>query len=151
MRLRRLLAPAVLALALVVAPSGPASAAVTTAYQGKSCVGSQVLRCAWINYDSTNNRMRAYGEIRDAAGGSNYDVALYGIWVDEYSAGRWVERDWVYYASDGWHAESDLEAGELLSCVGSRTYRVRMDGKWRAAGTTGNGTYEMRTSKTYTC
>lgn len=148
---RRALAASLLSLVAVAALPGTASAAVVTAHQGKSCSGSAVTRCAWINYDKTNNRMRAYGEIRDASGGTNYDVKLYTVWVDEYTAGRWVERDWVHHSSDGWHGTSDAESTNLLTCSGNRTYRVRMDTAWRRAGTSVSGTSELRTSKTYTC
>lgn len=148
---RRLFAPLLLASALVATSTGTASAAVVTAHQGKSCAGSAVTRCAWINFDKTNNRMRAYGEVRDVSGGTNYDVKLDTVWVDEYSAGSWIERDWVWHSSDGWHGTSDAESTGLLTCSGNRTYRVRMETAWRKAGTTGGGTREIRTSKTYTC
>ena len=149
---RRLLTPVLMAAAAVVTvlPTS-AQAAVITAHQGKSCTGSAVLRCAWINFDTTNNQMRAYADIRDASGGSNYDVRLGNVWVDEYTAGRWVERTGVYEGSDGWHTDSDSLSASLVSCSGSRTYRVRMESGWRAAGSTGNGTAETRTSKTFTC
>ena len=101
--------------------------------------------------DTSTNRIRAYADVRDAAGGSNYDVLLNTVWVDEYSAGRWVERTFVHPGSDGWHTDADSLSASTLSCSGSRTYRVRMESGWRGAGSTGTGTRETRTSKSFTC
>jgi hypothetical protein len=149
--LRRLLAPVLLSAAVVAVLPTPAQAAVVTAHQGKSCAGSEVPRCAWINLDTSNDRMRAYADVRDAAGGGNYDVLLNTVWVDEYTAGRWVERTFVHHSSDGWHTDADLLSANTLTCSGSRTYRVRMEAGWRSAGSTGSGTRETRTSKSFTC
>lgn len=149
---RRALATSVLGLALVGSLPGPASAAVITAHQGQDCTGSQVLRCAYVNLDTTNNRVRAYATVRDVAGGSNYDVGVSTVWIDEYSAGRWVERSFGSLASDGFRTTSDSVSSDLVTCAGGvRSYRVRMEAQWRLAGNTSNGTLETRTSKTYTC
>jgi hypothetical protein len=58
-----------LALTLVLSPMSQASASVVTL--GKVCGGVRAVRCAWVNHDTTNNRVRGYGSVRDTTSGAD--------------------------------------------------------------------------------
>jgi hypothetical protein len=58
-----------LSLTLVLSPMSPAAASVKTL--GYHCEGVRAVRCAWVNHDTTNNRVRGYGSVRDTTSGSD--------------------------------------------------------------------------------
>lgn len=111
-----------------------------------SCDGYQVQRCVWLNYDSTNDRLRAYGRTVDAAGGNNYDVSVNQLSLQAWNGSRWVTQ--AYNADyDGWFANSDNASTGLVSCSVASSFRVVAFHQWRG---TPSGS-ETRVTATFNC
>lgn len=108
--------------------AAPASAEVVENLV-RRCGGSQVLRCVWINYDSSANRIRPWASIISR----NHDVAVNRIRVQVSYFGRWVEADDLLNSNtyrtdyDGYHAPGgpnddpravgvDEARGGLMTC-----------------------------------
>lgn len=131
------MAAAVLGLAALTVGGNGASAAVTThAYR---CYGSEVVRCAWINYDSQNHRVRGYVRITDAAGGGNYQVAVNNIRMSKN--GNRISTVGDY---DDWYDTTDTAQTALVDCHSNDHFVVKYTAKWRRGSESGQqeaGTY----------
>ena len=148
-----LLSRAVAAAALILGPlvvQTPAQAAVEST--GEACAGKQVVRCVWFNVDRTNNRLRAYSGIWDAAVSDpdpNYSVATSQVRLQRYVGGTWRYWSGSYVADyDGWHSSVDRGAGKLVGCGNGRSYTVRavVHQKWKGRSPGGSTQYGPATS-----
>jgi hypothetical protein len=98
---------------LVLSPA-TADAAIYTE-QAKLCYGTEAPGCVWMNVDSTNQRVRGYANQVDAAGGNNYDVAVYNIILWIHTSPSWSHGSSVCDC-DGWFATSDSGQTGLVAC-----------------------------------
>lgn len=101
-------------LLLVQAPSPAAAAPVTL---GFSCEGVEVTRCAWVNVDGANNRVRAWGHVQDNTSGRPIVSAYVCLYVNGV-------RDHCGIVSGG--RDSHDVKGELRSCYNGRSYQARV-------------------------
>jgi hypothetical protein len=76
-----------LMLLLTLSPASPAAAEIKTL--GKRCEGTRAERCAWINHDTTNNRVRGYGSVEDKTSGSIAVRVSVTLLKWNYSYDRW--------------------------------------------------------------
>jgi hypothetical protein len=125
-RMAALVVGCVMALTTSLVAATPASAYVFE-LQGQVCGGSTAPRCAWMNLDSTNNRLRGYGSISDATPARVF-VQL-RVMVEDRSPTRdsWrvlyitnIQGDW----------ESFTLATGTIPCSNARIYRVTVDWNW---------------------
>jgi hypothetical protein len=96
------------------------------------CEGTQTPRCAWFNWDDTNDRIRGYAYMEDSpAYTQNYDVAL-----NNFAVRRWNGSQWLSVMSDtdydGWHSFSDSVQSGLRDCD-NRYYHVVVTANWQGA------------------
>lgn len=122
--------------ALTVGAAGASAEVQTNAYR---CYGVEVPRCAWINYDSQNHRVRGYVRITDAAGGGNYQVAVNNIRL--YKNGNLVNTVGDY---DDWYDTTDTAQTALVDCHSNDHFVVKYTAKWRRGSESGQeeaGTY----------
>ncbi|MBL7502523.1 hypothetical protein I6A84_21950 [Frankia sp. CNm7] len=133
-----LLAALTLVSGLVIAAADSADAAVVPNL-GKKCVGVKVERCFWINFDTTERRVRAYATVRDTGEETNYDVAVRNIRVVTPSGNSYG----LVADTDGWWNVTDEGHSNLVKCsdIGRSVYAVA-EVSWRS----GNGT-ETRTER----
>ena len=113
------------ALALVLTPMSPAAAEVVT--RGKHCEGARAVRCAWVNHDTTNNRVRGYGSVRDTTSGTvavRVSVTL-SRWNPSY------ER-WEAVSSGGPQSGYEsVQAGTgLVTCRDNQMFRAEAVWEW---------------------
>jgi hypothetical protein len=90
---------------------------------GKRCWGTLVVRCAWVNYDPFNGRMRAYASVLDTTDARDYSVKVNDIQVVYSDPVRGiVPIDGVNTKADddGWFDSTDEGQSGLVSC-----YKVR--------------------------
>jgi hypothetical protein len=132
-----------LALTLVLSPMSPASASVVTL--GKVCEGARAVRCAWVNHDTTNNRVRGYGSVRDTTSGADavrVSVTLLR-WNTAYERFEGV-------SSGGPQSNYDfVQAGTgLITCGDGQLFRA--DAVWEWNGTD-SGVVRSSASVTYYC
>ncbi len=104
----------------LVSPS-PASAAVEEGV-GKRCVGEQVIRCTWVNYDSTYGRVRAYASVQDTPGARQYWVAVNDIQLvyKRPLIGGYIRIGDASADNDGWHDVTDTGHSGLVGCTAVR-------------------------------
>jgi hypothetical protein len=145
------LASAVCSISLTAVPAG----AAVIEQQWISCTGDEVRSCIWINYDTTNDRLRGYAKIWDVTGRHNYDVAAYWVMVEEDVGPPF---GWVgdqIHDNDGWMVTRDTIASGLHTCRGGPLkeyyYRVVASFAWSDPVTNSIiGTRKM-TGKTLRC
>ncbi|MGH3713723.1 MAG: hypothetical protein ACRDT4_09730 [Micromonosporaceae bacterium] len=147
---------ATIAAAGVLAVASPASAApaddVSVAAVGKACYGSAVPRCLELRFSTFDpDFIRAHVWIRDADGGTNYDVAVTNVRIQEWS-NNWITRDWTINGEyDGWFATEDVGSSGSFDCtVKSRYIRAQAYFRWKNAAT-GATDGEWRTSYGVDC
>lgn len=58
--------------AVIPVVQAPTASAEIYRELGKLCGGSRAIRCGWVNLDSTNNLVRAYGAVWDNTGTGAY-------------------------------------------------------------------------------
>lgn len=124
------LAPAAAVLAaattVVLVPATSASAEVYEK-QGAWCEnGPNVSRCAWVNVDSTNNRVRAYGTLDDHTSGP--DRVQVNVCILENGGGR---------CATTVGTDSVTGRSPLISCWNGNSYRAVVYWHWN--GHTGAG------------
>lgn len=130
-RLSRILGTAVAALAVAASTLvvlAPSASAEIHRYQGIRCQeGPNATRCAWVNLDSTNNLVRAYGNVADKPGGADVDV---------YARACLQYFDLVDGSTQtGWCAEARAvdkatASGSVYYCRNSRMYRAVVHWRW---------------------
>jgi hypothetical protein len=132
---------AALTSALVPTPTSASPAATTDSAAGvwypmrRHCVGVEVRRCVWMEYNGTTGRLRAAARIKDARGGSDYTVAAHDLRLQWLTVdGRWAlyRRTWGY-DYDGWWPRSDTAVGRGRYFCGTRTYRAVAHFHWLGA------------------
>jgi hypothetical protein len=80
-------------------------------------VGEQVIRCAWVNYDSTYGRVRAYASVEDTPGARQYWVRVTDIQlVYKHPFLGYVRIGNAGGDYDGWHDVKDVGHSGLVSC-----------------------------------
>jgi hypothetical protein len=136
-RIGRMMAVAIAVAGVLVAPTSTAPAhAEILEERGKWCGGDEVRTCLWINVDTTNDRLRGYAWIGDAAGGQNFDVAVNEVHIqDSLEGGPWSATILSTNPDhDGWHGVEDTASTPLKSCLDLNwqavRFRVRALFKW---------------------
>ena len=85
--------------------------------QGYACRGTEAPGCAWINIDTTNQRVRSYGQMTDIADSHNYNVSIYNIELKVFGV------SWQTVTSvcdcDGWFDVTDSGNTGLWNCGGN--------------------------------
>lgn len=132
-RIGRVLLTICLGIVFTVGTVAPASAEVVTIRE--TCVGAQVIRCAWLNFDTVNQRVRGHVRITDTAGGGNYDVDVNEIRMQRQSGSAWETLSPVvpHY---GFKDTTDTGATALYRCNPNgipNVYRVRARFVWHVA------------------
>ena len=133
-----------LTLAQVSAPTSPAEASVVRL--GYHCEGAQAVRCAWVNHDTTNNRVRGYGSLEDKTSGANDAVRVsvtlmrwnfsYDRWEGVSSGGPASGYEYVYAGSG------------LVTCGDNQTFRADVVWEWNG---TDSGVVRSYAAVTYYC
>ena len=132
-----------LALAQVLAPTSPAEATIQRL--GYHCEGAQAVRCAWVNHDTTYNRVRGYGSVQDTTSGADavqVSVTLLR-WNSSYDR-------WEAVSSGG--PASDYEyvqvGSGLVTCGNDQMFRADVVWQWNG---TDAGVVRSGTAITYFC
>ena len=141
-RLRVVVSAMVLAAGMTMTVAGSAQAAVET---HKNCDGYWVKRCVWLNYDTTNDRARAYVEAWDRPGEANWDVRVADVHLEHDLS--WDNQGFREVAGsrnpdyDGWKGTSDYARGALLDCSANQTgymdIRAKAYVSWKRSGDSG--------------
>lgn len=107
---------------LVVSTLAPAAHAEVKTMQGTKCVQTQAYyACAWLNIDTTNHVIRAYGETvqYDGAGYVEADVRLfkngYAVLRATRSADGYVQSATDIYACGGGHGFRSYNTYSLIA------------------------------------
>jgi hypothetical protein len=97
---------------------------------GKSCAGSDVVRCAWVEWDYRYYRARAL--VTDPSSvGYDQDIAVSRLRFQYDRGGRWVTlKETPDY--DGWKDTSDGAIGSWMLC--QRRIRAVAYFQWRRHG-----------------
>jgi hypothetical protein len=123
-------------------PVSPASASVVTL--GKRCEGARAVRCAWVNHDTTNNRVRGYGSVTDTTSGPDAVRA----YVELYRMGG---DGWVI-ASASSDARSDYDYVQnytgLVTCRDGDMFKARIRWEWNG---TDYGSMDSYTADVHYC
>lgn len=109
---------------LLLLPVSPASAQIVTL--GKKCEGARAVRCAWVNLDTTNNRVRGYGSVRDTTSGPDAVRA----YVELYRLGS---EGWVFASSSSGYVdgyEFVQNSTGLNTCRPGDRYKARIRWEW---------------------
>lgn len=129
-KLARLLVVPLALLAAVVLHAPPASAAIYE-YQGWFCNGTKLVRCGWVNLDSTNNQVRAYGRAWDTTS-ARVIVDLHVCLQWRTGPGAPAEMgDCGEYISD---PEVTNAWNDTTRCYNSRQYRAYVFWVWDPPG-----------------
>jgi hypothetical protein len=115
--------PALLLVFLQLSGS-PAEASIVSL--GKKCEGERAVRCAWVNHDTTYNRVRAYGSVQDKTSGP-VPVRAY---VELYQMGPdgWV----IVRASSDYRSDYDYVQNwtGLFTCRDGDMFKARIRWGW---------------------
>lgn len=108
--------------------SAPGSEATVQADAGKRCSGSAVVRCVWMNVDYRSDGrtyLRAYGSVRDAAGGVDYGVNVQTVRLWYYSGTDSASRQLISVRENarGWEPTSETFPGHLRYHPGCNSYK----------------------------
>jgi hypothetical protein len=140
MRISRKL-PAALAAVLFgigLATAGPAHAAdepIQTGL-GMNCGGTNVVRCAWVNFDPNLHRVRPYGLVAEQVAGAQTVAISVGIQIRPAGLNTWDHPDVRTYSNDIVYGTTSIErAGTAFHCNTRHDYRAYV--QW--AGPGGNG------------
>jgi hypothetical protein len=132
-----------LSVTLVLSPMSPAAASVVTL--GKHCEGARAVRCAWVNHDTTNNRVRGYGSVRDTTSGT--DAVRVSVTLLRFNTS--YER---FEAVSSGAPQSNYESVQgytgLVTCGDGQLFRA--DAVWEWNGTD-SGVVRSSASVTYYC
>jgi hypothetical protein len=132
-----------LSVTLVLSPMSPAAASVVTL--GKHCEGARAVRCAWVNHDTTNNRVRGYGSVQDTTSGT--DAVRVSVTLLRFNTS--YER---FEAVSSGAQQSNYESVQaytgLVTCGDGQLFRA--DAVWEWNGTD-SGVVRSSASVTYYC
>jgi hypothetical protein len=101
----------------LVSPSPAGAAGPIERNLGMRCVGDDVPRCVWVNFDRQYGRFRAYARVQDSP-----DIHQYWVKVNDIQL---VYRDpWLGFVrvgnpgadNDGWHDVIDSGQSGLVGC-----------------------------------
>jgi hypothetical protein len=114
-----------LSLTLVLSPMSPAAATIKKL--GYRCEGARAVRCAWVNHDTTNNRVRGYGSVQDTTSGADSVRASVTL-----SRWNWSYERWEGVSSGA--SQSDYEFVQastgLVTCGDGQMFRAEVVWEW---------------------
>ena len=114
-----------LSLTLVLSPMSPATASVVTL--GKRCEGVSAVRCAWVNHDTTYNRVRGYGSIQDKTSGT--DAVRVSVTLARWNPS--YERYETVSSSSQASGYEQAQAGTgLVTCADGQMFRAEAVWEW---------------------
>lgn len=113
------------------------SGVVHAALGGGVCEGTGAPGCAYV--DESGALMRGYGTVVDAAGGTNYDVKISYVGLQNWSGSTW----WTPIATTGgvWQFESDAKYTSWSTCSAGEYYRTKVTRNWRDSTGEGSSTF----------
>jgi len=114
---------------MIVLPAPAASAAIYQ-FQGIACAGSKLIRCGWVNLDSTNNRVRAYARASDTTAGT-VTVDVHACLQRLNPGGAAEMRNCGEYISD---PEVAVAITDTEGCSNGREYRAYVFWVWDPPG-----------------
>jgi hypothetical protein len=137
--IRRLTALTVPALVLCAFFPRPAHAEIVTL--GLKCPGREVVRCAYMHYDSVNDVLRGYATATDTGGLTDWEVAVNDLRLQRSPTG--ASGTWTTVAEggdfDGYQPTDDFANTTLAPCIHNYYYRVFYHWSAKAGSTTASG------------
>ncbi|RAY15697.1 hypothetical protein DPM19_07895 [Actinomadura craniellae] len=103
----------------------------------RHCMGDQVERCAWINYDPANNRIRGYATVRDVPGRTSYTVDVFYVRIlqcNSQGGNCTTEVVNTYNGDAGGSGSSDTGSSGLMQCGYGAVVRAEAGVGWHAPG-----------------
>jgi len=104
---------------------------------GGVCEGTGAPGCAYV--DESGSSMRGYGTISDAPGGTNYDVKVSYVGLQNWTGSTW----WTPIATTGgaWQFEVDTKYTSWEACTAGGFYRTKVTRNWRDSTAEGSSTF----------